>query len=285
MMSEAQGQNGRPTFQDEMESLLYVVLYSALLWQEHGTSRRQLTNIITEMFDRFREFEDGIKDGGDGKLANAQGRVFTRYVRFKNHDLSEWLNTVMDFHSPPPLLEAEYKDKWAHPEQLDAYWHNFLQTHKLESNNRAENKMDQNDIYDSITPPPPVYSPSPECVPSPLPSETPIGAPFPRRKRRIERTADESSGSQPKQARVEKPASVQSNVVRPASVQPSPAQPVSVPSTSVESALATPSEDPTPSTSLRRSPRKHASSQPKPSVAGRKPRKARTAATEKTRRK
>ncbi len=189
MMSEAEGQNGRTTFQDEMESLLYVVLYCALLWQQHGSSRRHLTNIITEMFDRFSEFDDNIRDGGDGKLANARGRVFTRSVRFKNHDLSEWLNTVMDFHSPPPRLKAEYKDKWSDPEQLDAYWLNFLQTHKLESNNRADNKLDQYDMYDSITPPTP---PTPPCVPSDPPTPLP-----PRHSRKIEQSPSESSGSQP----------------------------------------------------------------------------------------
>ncbi|KAI1788469.1 hypothetical protein LXA43DRAFT_894557 [Ganoderma leucocontextum] len=294
MMSEAEGQNGKATFQDEMESLLYVVLYSALLWQQHSASQKQLTNIITEMFNRFREFEDGIRDGGDGKLVNSVERVYTRSVRFKNPDLSEWLKTVMDFHSPPPHLKAEYKDKWSHPEQLDAYWLNFLQTHTLDRENRADNKLDQYDLYDSITPPPP---PSPPCVPSRRPSETP-SPPFPRRrKRKIEQSANDSSGSQPKQARTEQPASPQPDSIQPASaqpdagqpdtVQPDTVQPDAVQSSSVQPAfvqpdsvqptLAAPSQDPPPSTALRRSPRKHASSQPKPSVTGSKSRKTRTA--------
>ena len=162
MMSAAEGHKGKATFQDEMESLLYVVLHSALLWQKHNAPPRHLTNIITELFDRSRDFGDGVRDGGDGKLANAGKRAYTRTVRFESRDLSEWLNTVMDFHSPPPHLEAEYKDKWTDPEQLDAYWHDFLQTHTLGRDNRADHKLDQYDLYDSITPTPP---PSPPGIP------------------------------------------------------------------------------------------------------------------------
>lgn len=300
MLREANGQTGKATFQDEMESLLYVVLYCALIWQRHKVSMKQLTSTITELFDSFTEFEAGIKDGGDGKIVNAEHRVYTRSARFENQDLSEWLNTVMDFHSPRPHQQVEYKDKWSDPEQLDAYWSNFLQTHTLDRDNRADNKLDHYDLYDSITPPPP----SPYYVEPRKLSKTP--PPFPRRKRKIEESPGDSSGSQPKQARTEPLISVQLDSVRtaspqsfspqPAPVHPaaevsSPVQPIvadalqsaSAKTTSVlpaaavvQPALVAPSQDPTPPIALRRSPRKHASSMPKPAVSGSKSRKTRT---------
>ncbi len=180
MLREANGQTGRATFQDEMESLLYVVLYCALLWQPHGVSFKQLTSTVTELFNSFTEFEAGIKDGGDGKIVNAEHRVYTRSVRFKDQNLSEWLNTVMDYHSPRPHQQVEYKDKWSDPGQLDAYWSNFLQTHTLDRANRADHKLDQYDFYDSITPPPP---PAPPSLPPRRLSKTPP-PPFPRRRKR-----------------------------------------------------------------------------------------------------
>ena len=300
MMSAAEGHKGKATFQDEMESLLYVVLHSALLWQKHNAHPKDLTNIITELFNKSRDMAGGVRDGGDGKLANAEERIYTRNVQFENRDLSEWLNTVMDFHSPPPHLEAEYKDKWTHPEQLDAYWLNFLQTHKLEPNNRADNELEQYDLYDSITLP---RSPSPPGIPVRGPSKTPPPS-YPRRlKRKIEDSAGDSSGSQPKQARTEpspsaqpdspaqldhiQPTSPQPDAMQPASVVSSPVQLAAVQPAAVQSTPeAPPQYPPPPPTPLRRSPRKHASSQPKPSVPGNKSRMTRGAgASDKKRRK
>ncbi|PIL30475.1 hypothetical protein GSI_07174 [Ganoderma sinense ZZ0214-1] len=199
MLREDHGQTGKATFQDEMESLLYVVLYCALLWQPHNVSMKQLTSTVTELFDSCTEFEAGIKDGGDGKMVNAMHRVYTRSARFENQDLSEWLNTVMDFHSPRPHQEAEYKDKWSNPEQLDAYWSNFLQTRTLDRNNRADNKLDHFDFYDSITPP----SPPPRYLPPRRLSKTPP-PPFPRRcKRKINEPPGDLESQPDKQARTE----------------------------------------------------------------------------------
>ena len=203
MLDRRNAQTGRATFQDEMESLFYVVLYCALLWQRHNASMKWLTSIITEMFNKYTVFDVGIKDGGDGKLINAEHRFFTRSVRFESQDLGDWLNTVMDFHSPRPDQQVEYKDKWSDPEQLDAYWSDFLRTRTLGRDNRAEHKLDEYDHYDSITPP----SPTPYYVPSRRLSETPPPT-FPRkRKRQIEQSpiVSESSEPQPKEARTEQP--------------------------------------------------------------------------------
>ena len=39
------------TFKDDMESLLYIVLYCALLYQPHGLTQEELTDIVSEVFD------------------------------------------------------------------------------------------------------------------------------------------------------------------------------------------------------------------------------------------
>ena len=153
MLRKANYLTGKATFQDEMESLLYVVLYSALLWQRHNVSQKQLTKTIGEMFISCTAFEAGSKDGGDGKIANAKDRVYTRLVLFENESLDDWLKAVMDFHSPRRHRRAEYQDEWSHPEHLDAYWLSFLRTQTLESDDMVNNKLDHGDLYDSITPP------------------------------------------------------------------------------------------------------------------------------------
>ncbi|PIL30491.1 hypothetical protein GSI_07191 [Ganoderma sinense ZZ0214-1] len=270
MLSADEGHKGKATFQDDMESLLYVVLHSALLWQKHDAHEIDLTNIITEMFNKSRELAGG----------------------FENRDLSEWLNTVMDFHSPPPHLQAAYKDKWSDPEQLDAYWHDFLKTRTLARDNRTDNKLDEYDLYDSITPTP---SPSPPYIPVRRRRKTPPPTAPRWVKVKVEQSDDESSESesQPrKQARTEKPPSTQLDGIQPTPAQPDAVQPAAVavagPARLCAMSFCTPrpvatalSQDPLapPPVPLRRSPRKHASSQPKRSSTGSKPRKTRTAGT------
>ena len=144
--------DGRATFPDEMESLLYVVLYCALLWQPHNLRRERLTNIVRNMFDSYEEV-DGVRFGGSGKVANSLERMLTGPVRYDDAGLQEWLDTVMDLRWPP-RLRAGYEDKWSDTEQLKIFWSNFLKTHELTADNRYEHEPDRSRRRDPITPSP-----------------------------------------------------------------------------------------------------------------------------------
>ncbi len=150
------------TFLDDMESLLYIVLYCALLWQPHDLTPEYLTQTIARMFD-LQQFDSSVQHGGGGKAANALHRTFTGLMHLQSPSLQEWLTNVIDYHHPPRELLDEYAGRWS-PEYFDTYWTTFLQSHVLESNNRDVHTLDMKEYEDSITPTPPSSissSPSP----------------------------------------------------------------------------------------------------------------------------
>ncbi|RPD73877.1 hypothetical protein L226DRAFT_583193 [Lentinus tigrinus ALCF2SS1-7] len=136
-------------FEDDMESLLYVVLYCALLWQPHNLGQEELTRIIREMFDQVAVYLGSI-EGGGGKSANALFRAHTRRLNLNSASLQEWLAAVMDFHSPAREPHPDDADRWT-AEHLDTYWTTFLQTHTLERDNRVVHTLLPTE-YRSYTP-------------------------------------------------------------------------------------------------------------------------------------
>ena len=143
--------NGKHRFQDDMESLLYVVLYCALRWQPHNLSEDALTMTISNVFDYAFKHPLGSMHGGNGKRENAAQRQYTTGVVFESAALQEWLLTVLNYHSPLPMYGDEYKDKWSTPEPLETFWATFLQTHTLESDNRFVHTLDTSKYYDSFS--------------------------------------------------------------------------------------------------------------------------------------
>ncbi|TFK82040.1 hypothetical protein K466DRAFT_444550, partial [Polyporus arcularius HHB13444] len=132
--------HGKQRFLDDMESLLYVVFYCALMWQPHNLSKQALTVTIASFFDEIFERHRGEMHGGASKLANALHRQYTLTLVFDSAALDDWILTVMDYHAPLPMDGDKYKDKWS-PEQLDAYWAAFLQSYTLEPDNRVEHTL------------------------------------------------------------------------------------------------------------------------------------------------
>ncbi len=128
-----EGHERKPTLEDDMESLLYVVLYCSLLWLPHDLEKRLLARVILDMFER-RDWENNQYYGGDGKTLNAFKRQYTRLVTF-NQPLHEWLQTVMDYHSP--RAKGQYAGYWSNPDHLDTFWGNFLQAHDLPDDDRT----------------------------------------------------------------------------------------------------------------------------------------------------
>ncbi|KAJ8496247.1 hypothetical protein ONZ51_g1188 [Trametes cubensis] len=139
-MLDAEQELGKHTFQDDMEALLWVVLYCGLFYLPHNLSADQLTQLHDGLFESSRPVADKLQ-GGEGKLVNAACRFWTKQVHFGSAAFVEWLNTVMDYHSPPPELQAKYKGMWT-AEKLEAYWRDFLQSHNdLERDNRSVHEL------------------------------------------------------------------------------------------------------------------------------------------------
>ena len=130
--------NARQTILDDMESLLYVVLYCALHWLPNNLDREELFQIVSRLFD-FSTTYNGVVIGGDGKAANNYSRRYTGDVQFKGQAIKDWLDTVMNYRAPLPDDAQTYKDKWK-PEHLDVFWSDFLKTRTLEHDDRVVNK-------------------------------------------------------------------------------------------------------------------------------------------------
>lgn len=73
------------TLQDDLESLLYVVLYCALLYLSHNLSKSELARTIRVLFEDA-ELIDGRLVGGIGKLDSAVSRTHTSAKAIKSGD-------------------------------------------------------------------------------------------------------------------------------------------------------------------------------------------------------
>ncbi|RPD62298.1 hypothetical protein L227DRAFT_599699 [Lentinus tigrinus ALCF2SS1-6] len=133
-MLAPRGTTIKHTLQDDLESLLYVVVYCAFLYLPHNLSDEELSRTIRLLFEDARLI-DGQLGGGQGKLDNAIMRTYTKPVEF-NAPLKEWLNTIMDYCYPLRTLRVGQEDPWMQLDLLDKFWAEFLQTHTLESNDR-----------------------------------------------------------------------------------------------------------------------------------------------------
>ncbi|KAI0324551.1 hypothetical protein GY45DRAFT_1331419 [Cubamyces sp. BRFM 1775] len=130
---------GKHTFADDMEALVYVVLYCALIYTPHNLSIKTLTRFKERFFDDAGSFQ-GSTGGGDAKLANSYTRTYTSLVRFGSTALQEWINTALNHHNLRSQGLKVYKEKWT-PEAVDAFWTEFLKTHDLECDNRRVNQV------------------------------------------------------------------------------------------------------------------------------------------------
>ncbi|KAH9889367.1 hypothetical protein C8Q73DRAFT_623104, partial [Cubamyces lactineus] len=137
-MLDIGGDRKKHTFNDDMEALLYVVFYCAVFYLSHELSMWDLTRLNRDFFDRIEEFQGTY--GGHGKEANAMNRGHIDCVQFRSAGLKEWLETVMNYHTPPPGEQEKYKHMWD-ADRLDEYWSRFLQTHTLERDDRCVHRV------------------------------------------------------------------------------------------------------------------------------------------------
>ncbi|OBZ71336.1 hypothetical protein A0H81_08861 [Grifola frondosa] len=126
---------------DDMESLLYVVLYCSLIWLPNQDTRQSLTQRIHNLFNRSMVL-GGRTLGGAGKHAQLSTRTLTQRLTWTNPLIQQWLDTVMEYRSPlekPAIIV--YPEKWSDPKHLDTFWCDFLTSHTLEANDRIERDL------------------------------------------------------------------------------------------------------------------------------------------------
>ncbi len=145
MLSDVHGSE-RQTIEDDMESLLYVVLYCALLWLPHNVSDRELSETYTRFFE-FSTVHRGVAVGGDAKASNAYNRRYTRDIVFDCSAMKAWLDTIMDYCSPRRGAE---KGKWT-PDHVDAFWSHFLNTQALDRHGRVAHRLERNQPQETVS--------------------------------------------------------------------------------------------------------------------------------------
>ncbi|KAH9932675.1 uncharacterized protein BXZ73DRAFT_101217 [Epithele typhae] len=131
---------GRLKFVDDMESLLYVVMYSALMWQPHHFPAVAVSRIVGYVFDQYTRIPAlNVFNGGSGKIANARCRLRVYGHAFKSPAFAKWLSDMMAYHVPDSDDDKAYRGKWQNTEFIYNYWSDFLRLHSLERDNRVDN--------------------------------------------------------------------------------------------------------------------------------------------------
>ncbi|KAI0749765.1 hypothetical protein C8Q80DRAFT_1218829 [Daedaleopsis nitida] len=131
------------TLRDDMESLIYVVLWAGLHYLKHNLGPTELARFIKEFFLHYQSFGSQLL-GGTAKGANMGNRRMTKRVKFENPDFQRWLDTAINLLST--LQEADddddVEDKWSNPSHLESFWATFLTENTLEENDRVDNDID-----------------------------------------------------------------------------------------------------------------------------------------------
>lgn len=184
------------TFEDDMESCFYVVLYAGLRWLPHIFTG-DLAKTMTIFFDDCQE-EFGMVVGGAWKQKNVTDRYLLKRVEWKNKHLAKWINDALSLqrrqinNEGTPIWTAEaLSDLWKSADKNIQY-----------TNDRFEHLILVNDEPVKDTPvPATVFArlPSPQAPPpirsaKTSPAET---RDISRRKRPINQTEHE----QPKRPR------------------------------------------------------------------------------------
>ncbi|KAI9067440.1 hypothetical protein FKP32DRAFT_1643899 [Trametes sanguinea] len=141
--------NAKHTFKDDMEALLYVLLYCALFYTPHNLGQEQLTAVHKTFFYQYEElFGPG---GGRGKFTNAGTRVYTARMKFGSAAFQEWLNTMLDYHQPSDHDKVSPRDMWE-PDRVDEFWSRFLASHTLEKDDRVVHELSHMGEYNLQSP-------------------------------------------------------------------------------------------------------------------------------------
>lgn len=160
--------NSKHTFLDDMESLVHLVLYCALLYLPHAFDKEALLQTFHKYFEHSSGVPPGPTHGGDLKYTTAHDRDLIRAAQFGSASLSEWLTTMLEIQCPPGWNTEGYNygERWT-PEYIDAFWSEFLGMHILERNDRIVHDVTREQRYDfeelSVTQP--TAPPTPKTAP------------------------------------------------------------------------------------------------------------------------
>ncbi|KAI0643111.1 hypothetical protein C8Q79DRAFT_207559 [Trametes meyenii] len=144
--------NGRHTILDDMDSLVHVITYCALLFLPHKLNPEGLAgSVISACFQHSVENHPGARHGGSEKLGNILSRYLLTKAGFQSELLVEWLNSVLDLEMPAFGQFDKFGDKFT-PDEFDNYWTTFLRTHSLPNNDRVVNRLSRLYEYDHIVP-------------------------------------------------------------------------------------------------------------------------------------
>lgn len=157
------------TLQDDMESLMYVVMYCSLRWLPHNLSTEKLAATIHAMFaDADEEIYDpkfGLT-GGSGKVGNQGTRRWTKKIVWDG-PIHNWLNAVMDLNYNIMKAFKWMPDLWSDPTHLEVFWSTFLRNNTLPPADRMEHPKPvpvQNNEGQTMT-----------CMITPLPASSSLG--------------------------------------------------------------------------------------------------------------
>ncbi|KAH9889366.1 hypothetical protein C8Q73DRAFT_155943 [Cubamyces lactineus] len=124
-------------FSDDLESILYTVLYCGALRIEHNMPYDTLVKWLNGMFDESSEVFSGGYSGGKGKRANKETRVFTEVVTWGCSHFKEWIDTIYDYLHPTSETPQDRRGKWT-VEHVHHFWRPFLQRSQLQKTNRHD---------------------------------------------------------------------------------------------------------------------------------------------------
>ena len=134
--------NFRHSIADEMESLLYVILYCCARWLRH--------NFIEDLGEQMANFFgivqkiNGKDVGGQGKMAQLMQRRFTDPFIFEDENVGRWINDMYDLLWPREWPnDQSVKPNWT-VEAVQQLWEKTLK------NNLAEGGRQNHDVGDVI---------------------------------------------------------------------------------------------------------------------------------------
>ena len=124
---------------DDLESIIYIVLFCALLWLPVESPVRDLDWWLTEFFST----PIGTNTGAPAKFLNAISRFYTKgLTSVKSQPVLDWLNVAMNlhYHLVGGLETAEPNPAWDDGKDLEAMWKEMLGK-ALQDDDRCDNPI------------------------------------------------------------------------------------------------------------------------------------------------
>ncbi|KAH8115742.1 hypothetical protein DFH11DRAFT_1854205 [Phellopilus nigrolimitatus] len=125
----------RHKIQDDMESMLYVVLYCCVRWLPHNKVEN-LGHKMYKFFDQYDSEDGNIIVGGGDKDGQKLARRFTQLFNFEDIATRFWINLAFDYLAPMGSDYLKYKDKWT-PKSFNELWVAILR-YTLPESDRTE---------------------------------------------------------------------------------------------------------------------------------------------------